>query len=337
MERLRPAPPHLVPLARTHRSSVAAAAPALALLAAFSVSGCSSPETPAPPSSPCPSGLPTSGGACSRRDLRCEYGRDPRRECLPSATCQGVTGTDDAAWTIENPNCSALPAVQCPASVTAARGQSCSPKDAWCSFPAGGRCRCTDCIPGPQGDVCTGPPVWRCEDPQPVPGCPAFMPRIGDACGPLPGGAVVCSYGCGFGAVRCVSGVWQRDADVCPMSSRDVKTAIRYLTDAEEAQLAREVEGLKLARYRYKPGFGSADRHLGFIIEDVGDVPAVTADRKHVDLYGYASMLAAAVKNQARQIRTLQAEVRLLRDQASGTPRPRRHGHRSSKVHRGLR
>jgi hypothetical protein len=128
---------------------------------------------------------------------------------------------------------------------------------------------------------------------------------------------VVCSYGCGFGAVRCDNGVWQRDADQCPQSSRDVKTDIRYLTDADEAQLAREIEELRLARYRYKPAFDSNDAHLGFIIEDVGNIPAVMADRKHVDLYGYASMLAAAVKNQAREIRALQEEVRRLRDKAA--------------------
>jgi hypothetical protein len=38
------------------------------------------------------------------------------------------------------------------------------------------------------------------------------------------------------------------------MSSRDVKTGIQYLTEVDEATLAREIEELKLARYRYKPG-----------------------------------------------------------------------------------
>jgi hypothetical protein len=139
------------------------------------------------------------------------------------------------------------------------------------------------------------------------------MPRVGDACEPLPNGAVNCIYGCGWGTAACVDGVWQRTADDCPASSREFKTDIQYLTAEDEVQITRHVEAMKLARYRYKPGLGTEGEHLGFIIEDLGQSPAVMADRKHVDLYGYASMLAAALKTQAQQLRDLQEEVRLLR------------------------
>ncbi|HEY0709204.1 MAG TPA: hypothetical protein VGG33_20510 [Polyangia bacterium] len=111
-----------------------------------------------------------------------------------------------------------------------------------------------------------------------------------------------------------MEGVWQNaNANICPISTRTAKTDIHYLTVEEQDAVARNLQSFKIARYRYKPGMGSPDEHLGFIIEDVGASPAVMADGGHVDLYGYASMLAVSVQAQNREIRRLRNELRALR------------------------
>ena len=71
---------------------------------------------------------------------------------------------------------------------------------------------------------------------------------------------------------------------------------------------------MRLATYRYRSAaFGSPGQHLGFIIEDSPDVPAVSASHKTVDLYGFASMLLATSQAQARRIEALEREVARLK------------------------
>ena len=68
---------------------------------------------------------------------------------------------------------------------------------------------------------------------------------------------------------------------------------------------------LRLATYHYKPEVSDPSRaHLGFIIEDTPPAtPAVDAQREHVDLYGYMSMLVATLQVQEKEIADLRREL----------------------------
>lgn len=97
------------------------------------------------------------------------------------------------------------------------------------------------------------------------------------------------------------------------LSRRAFKKDIDYVPDAERAELARDALAIPLARYRYKTEPESQSRHLGFIIDDQpAECPAVAADGTHVDLYGYTSMLLAAVQEQQKQIDALKKQVDAL-------------------------
>jgi hypothetical protein len=96
----------------------------------------------------------------------------------------------------------------------------------------------------------------------------------------------------------------------CPISARRFKRDVRYLTDEEREAVAREVHGIRLARYRY---LGSDVPRLGFILEDDPPAAAVDRDRDMVDLYGYSSLAVAALQVQERRIDALEREVRELR------------------------
>jgi uncharacterized small protein (DUF1192 family) len=96
------------------------------------------------------------------------------------------------------------------------------------------------------------------------------------------------------------------------------------LSRTEIDRLAAQTEAMRVASYRYRSAaFGSPGRHLGFIIEDSPDVPAVAETHKNVDLYGFASMLLATSQVQARRIETLEREVALLRADRERTRRTR--------------
>ena len=101
----------------------------------------------------------------------------------------------------------------------------------------------------------------------------------------------------------------------CPISTRNAKTEIRYLSEEDRKLVADEVISLKLARYYYKPGF-SEDRgkQLGFIIEDVAQPsPLVMDGMSRVNMYGYVSALVAAFQEQNQQIQTLKDEIERLK------------------------
>jgi len=97
----------------------------------------------------------------------------------------------------------------------------------------------------------------------------------------------------------------------CPKSRAKYKTDIEYLSPAERAKLAQDVQSIPLVRYRYKDG--PERQHLGFIIEDVEPSPSVDSANDRVDLYGYTSMAIAALQEQRREIESLKDEVRELR------------------------
>jgi hypothetical protein len=97
-------------------------------------------------------------------------------------------------------------------------------------------------------------------------------------------------------------------SDLCmTRSSRRFKRDITYLTPAEIDQLARQVDALRIASYRYR----DADaRRLGFITEDAPGAPFVTADGSHVDLYGLLAATIATVQTQERRILELEQRCR---------------------------
>jgi hypothetical protein len=115
----------------------------------------------------------------------------------------------------------------------------------------------------------------------------------------------------------------------CPISRRAYKRDIRYLGDADLDAFRAEVLALKLARYRYATDAAADPERLGFMIDDAPHTPAVAADAMHVDLYGYTSMIVAAVQAQAKEIDALQREVAgLRRTKPAKCSRPRPSSHR---------
>lgn len=110
---------------------------------------------------------------------------------------------------------------------------------------------------------------------------------------------------------------------VCPVSRRSYKSDIRYLSGAELDQVRDDLMSLPLATWRYSAEGTAAASHLGFIIDDAPESPAVSESGETVDLYGYTSMTVAAVQAQQRQIDALQAEVAALRKElAAGSTHP---------------
>jgi hypothetical protein len=257
------------------------------------------------PAGPCPSQVPTDGASCTRADLACEFGDDPNPFCHTYARCQQGQWHLDAMPT----GCPSMKATSCPTTFAAAAGAVCTEKGNWCTWPPGTTCECTDCREGPLGPVCTGNPTWHCA--QTSIDCPPAMPRSGTACSGTP---MLCEYGCEYGARRCTGGEWTAEPGLCPISTRAAKEEIHYLSPAEIDQLAADTEAMRVASYRYRNAAnGGAGRHLGFIIEDSPNVPAVSSSHKTVDLYGFASMLLATSQVQARKIEALELEVARLR------------------------
>jgi hypothetical protein len=133
-------------------------------------------------------------------------------------------------------------------------------------------------------------------------------------CGPCQGKATCeCVGACACGTNQCTA---TTAGITCtgPVSRREFKTDIDYVSDEEQRELARETLQTNLAEYRYKTEPESSKRHLGFIIDDMpAGSPAVDGDGTHVDLYGYTTMLVATVKEQQKQIDQLQKQVDQLK------------------------
>lgn len=119
-----------------------------------------------------------------------------------------------------------------------------------------------------------------------------------------------CIGTCACGNEICQGTTGGQIACAGPVSRREFKTDIEYVSDDEQKELARETLQTSLAEYRYKTEPESAKRHLGFIIDDMpATSPAVQGDGTHVDLYGYTTMLVATVKEQQKQIDELKKQV----------------------------
>lgn len=98
----------------------------------------------------------------------------------------------------------------------------------------------------------------------------------------------------------------------CPISRRDAKRDIRYLSTAEKEQLSTQVLTMSLASWEYAIPGQPEGPHTGFIIEDqLPGSPAVQGDR--VDLYGFTAMTVAAIQTQQQELAALRAEIVQLR------------------------
>jgi|GEM_PF-2110992 len=105
----------------------------------------------------------------------------------------------------------------------------------------------------------------------------------------------------------------------CPISTRRLKRDIRYLKAHEQEAIHRTLMGFRLATYRYTFDPSKSKKHLGFILEDQPESPAVDAKRSMVDLYQYTSMVVASMQAQARafeaQKQTVEAQARAFEAQ----------------------
>jgi hypothetical protein len=241
--------------------------------------------------------------------LTCEYGTDPRPGCRASATCTGGT------WSVLQSKCVQLPPVTCPATRDVAAGQVCLTDQSYCVY-GDLSCLCTNCSTGPVS-FCGGSFTWHCAAPNADLACPPGIPLLGSACSTS---AQSCAYACGPGNGRtCKQGAWYASSGgPCPVSTRGAKKDILYLGPADRQHIADDLARFKLATYEYRDPALSGKRHLGFIIEDVPGSPAVDRDGNMVDLYGYASMLVAAVQAQGEEISKLKAELVRLKRQMHG-------------------
>ena len=255
---------------------------------------------------PCPAALPEAASVCTQAGLICEYGM---RTCLSRAECTG------GSWSVATPRCAPPPTGGCPATRGAAQGSACAGDEGTsCEYDDGLVCTCTSC-PNPY-PLCmmVDPPVWACEAPNPNPECPAAQPLLGTGC---PMEALTCDYGCEEGQRRvCTDGGWTAGSAPggCPRSTRRAKREIEYLDPNDVDALAGEVARTRLATYEYTDPALAGRRHLGFILEDQPGSYSVDPERSQVDLYGYTSMLVAAVQTQQRRIDELEREVRELQE-----------------------
>ena len=102
----------------------------------------------------------------------------------------------------------------------------------------------------------------------------------------------------------------------CGKSSRRFKRQIRYLDAAQRQELAAWLFAQRLATWKYRDG---DDRlRLGFVVEDQPRSPAIDARGDRVDVYSYASMLAAALQTQAARIEQLERRLKAIQRKDPG-------------------
>lgn len=214
-----------------------------------------------------------------------------------------------------------LPAPACTSDADCDDGNGCT-ADACVQGRCQHACRCVgpgggpSCCPGPAA-MCVrlryyytcGYPVCAVDPVASIPGVPpCTTEHVGESCS-TPGAECDPGVGCGV-RLRCTD---HDPAVVCPISERRAKRDITYLTPADVRRLRDELMRLRLATYQYRSEEPSAPRRLGFVIDDVGQSPAVAPGGSMVDLYGYASMAVAALQAQGREIDRLKAEMGALR------------------------
>jgi hypothetical protein len=265
----------------------------------------------------CPTAAPAASSACTSPQLQCEYGTDTNPRCNTLATCE-ANGT----WTITAPQGTCPtppPGPSCPATYGAVTQGATCPVATSCAYPEG-TCACEiNCgpqYPLPRPCDAGTPLTWVCGGASA--GCPAIRPHAGTACSQ---DQQLCTYGdCTAPAVRCQNGSWHESPQSCPISTRTKKQDIHYLSTEDVDALAHRTLATRLATYEYISGDPSP--HLGFIIEDDPDSPAVLRDKGHVDLYAYTSMAVATLQAQSREIAALRREVEALKRAREAEPAP---------------
>jgi hypothetical protein len=121
----------------------------------------------------------------------------------------------------------------------------------------------------------------------------------------------------------------------CPISSKNYKDGIAYVDDAQLQQLHDEALGIRLATYTYKPQIADPEpTHLGFIIEDNLQTPAVDTTHNRVDLYGYVSMVVAGMQVQEKEITRLRKDLDAARTDLAACRVPRKTAGKSTDLQR---
>lgn len=98
----------------------------------------------------------------------------------------------------------------------------------------------------------------------------------------------------------------------CPISKASAKSDIRHVTPDDRAELARQLQTIRLATYRYTADPKSTPR-LGFLIDDAPPPQTVFPHGERVDLYGTTSLAIAAIQDQQHTIDALRAELHALK------------------------
>jgi hypothetical protein len=120
--------------------------------------------------------------------------------------------------------------------------------------------------------------------------------------------------GCGVRLV-CASSDPKMQLGGCPISRAKYKKDIDYVKESELRRVHDDLMAMRLATWRYTSEPAAAREHLGFIIDDNPESPAVAASGDQVDLYGYTSMAVAAAQVQDKRMDDLERELRALREE----------------------
>jgi hypothetical protein len=133
--------------------------------------------------------------------------------------------------------------------------------------------------------------------------------KAGDSCASA---GTTCDPGLGCDVLlRCADKDPKVQPGGCPISRRAAKRDVTYLDEQGKLRLAQEVKRIRLAWYRYKEA--PEREHLGFMIDDAPDSPAVDGRRDQIDLYGYVSMLVAALQQESARADAQERELASLR------------------------
>jgi len=132
--------------------------------------------------------------------------------------------------------------------------------------------------------------------------CPPVPPELECGKSVCKKGQTCCS-GVPFPQPTCIDGM------MCPISQRQHKKDIAYLSETDRQRLNDELMSFRLATYRYKSEAPSEREHLGFIIDDVAPSAAVLQSGERVDMYGYQTMAVAALQTQATEMAKLRREL----------------------------
>jgi hypothetical protein len=146
--------------------------------------------------------------------------------------------------------------------------------------------------------------------------CPPVPPELACGANVCKKGQTCCS-GMPFPTPTCIDGM------ACPISQRQHKKDISYLSETDRQRLNDELMSFRLATYRYKSEPAADREHLGFIIDDVAPSAAVLQNGERVDMYGYQTMAVAALQVQARELAALRRELDELKTTCAANAKKR--------------